>query len=791
MARSRDGRPCPPRPGRAPGDFVHASVPLRKQPSSIGAGSSPRRARGNGPPKPDLPRLAPGCARPSGIDRGGSPRRGRRAVRDRLPDLAAAHASTSPPTSSAPTCSARGLHDLERQVVRRPPHARLQRAVPAAGAGCSSPQVAGAIAAVASRRAVRAARARPLRRRARALGRALVRRRRRHAAVHRPAAVRARRRLRPRRAARAAAPPHACWRSCWRCCARSQPGRRPLPRARGAGLRGRAARDRASGARACDRGRALVPPVFLVLAPSPRAAARRSRSPPTCRSRCSRSPALLVLPREQSAARGARCSTGSARRWRSLLDTPMGGNAVRLGALFGGPLLAVRAAVAGASCGSARAASRAARRTRALAVVPAGARRRSRRRGPGREGRLLRAAARSSSTRCPTSAGSRSRSRAPLGGRRGRAARPLARGWQRQLDTGRNPIFYGGPLNRADLRELAAPRTRVRYVALPERQARQRAPTASAALIERGLPYLQPRWKSEHWRVYEVTLPAPLVISAGRRADIRLEQLGSDELLLDVARARARRSCACAGRPTGRRGRLRGARRRLDARDRRAGRASCAVDPLRAGAARPARSPLRLDDRLRLKPCRRTHPLCTQLARAWRLSSRWLPTAGSTRSASSLLFAGAYYLYRIVRGMVDGQAALAFENARDLVDVERSLGLFFEPGLQAWAQGHALDRRRRELDVRELALRDHDDVPDLALPRAQPRLLLRAQHVHGRDGPRARRLHRLPDRAAALPARVGLQRHRRELRRRGAPSRARTCSTTRSPPCRACTWPSR
>jgi membrane-associated phospholipid phosphatase len=51
------------------------------------------------------------------------------------------------------------------------------------------------------------------------------------------------------------------------------------------------------------------------------------------------------------------------------------------------------------------------------------------------------------------------------------------------------------------------------------------------------------------------------------------------------------------------------------------------------------------------------------------------------------LFAGAYYLYRIVRGVVDGQAGLAFENARTLVDFERSVGLFFEPGLQAWARG--------------------------------------------------------------------------------------------------------
>ena len=52
----------------------------------------------------------------------------------------------------------------------------------------------------------------------------------------------------------------------------------------------------------------------------------------------------------------------------------------------------------------------------------------------------------------------------------------------------------------------------------------------------------------------------------------------------------------------------------------------------------------------------------------------------------SMWFA-AYYLYRLVRGLVDGQAGLAFENARHLVDAERTLGLFFEPSLQAWAEG--------------------------------------------------------------------------------------------------------
>jgi hypothetical protein len=54
-----------------------------------------------------------------------------------------------------------------------------------------------------------------------------------------------------------------------------------------------------------------------------------------------------------------------------------------------------------------------------------------------------------------------------------------------------------------------------------------------------------------------------------------------------------------------------------------------------------------------------------------------------------LLFAGAYYLYRLVRGAVDGRAADSFENARNLISLERSLHVFVEPSVQAWATGTA------------------------------------------------------------------------------------------------------
>jgi hypothetical protein len=111
---------------------------------------------------------------------------------------------------------------------------------------------------------------------------------------------------------------------------------------------------------------------------------------------------------------------------------------------------------------------------------------------------------------------------------------PLARGWLRQIDTGRNPVFYRGDLNGLTYASWLAENA-VRYVALPSAKP-DKSSYAERALIEDGLPYLRLRWKSDDWRVYEVLLAAPVVISRGD-ARITLEQLGSDELLLDVKRA--------------------------------------------------------------------------------------------------------------------------------------------------------------------------------------------------------------------------------------------------------------
>jgi membrane-associated phospholipid phosphatase len=55
-----------------------------------------------------------------------------------------------------------------------------------------------------------------------------------------------------------------------------------------------------------------------------------------------------------------------------------------------------------------------------------------------------------------------------------------------------------------------------------------------------------------------------------------------------------------------------------------------------------------------------------------------------------LVFAGAYYVYRLVRGLVDGHANVAYQHARNIIDFERNTHLFFEKSVQAWAIAHPI-----------------------------------------------------------------------------------------------------
>ena len=110
----------------------------------------------------------------------------------------------------------------------------------------------------------------------------------------------------------------------------------------------------------------------------------------------------------------------------------------------------------------------------------------------------------------------------------------LARGWLRQLDTTRDDIFYdGGELtNGAYSAWLRA--NAITYVALPDAPL-DYSSTEESRLILSDPPYLKLRHTSGHWRIYQVVHPKPLVapIGAGRA---RTLWVGRQGFALDVTK---------------------------------------------------------------------------------------------------------------------------------------------------------------------------------------------------------------------------------------------------------------
>ncbi len=244
---------------------------------------------------------------------------------------------------------------------------------------------------------------------------------------------------------------------------------------------------------------------------------------------------LIVLPRQERALRAGAVlyAVGATLAW--AVETPVGGTAPRLGMLFGGPLLL---------CATWDRLRRASPQLLVVAVAGFGLL------GYWQWTSAIRDIDKALSD--PAAASTyfeplrqflatlpdERRIEIPFTSSRWESAEvaplvPLARGWERQLDTASNPVFYRGDLNRLTYASWLAENA-VRYVALPSSKP-DRSSYAERALIETGLPYLRLRWKSDEWRVYEVLLPAPMVI-AEEDAQIVLEQLRSDELLLDVKR---------------------------------------------------------------------------------------------------------------------------------------------------------------------------------------------------------------------------------------------------------------
>ena len=466
-----------------------------------------------------------------------------------------------------------GLHDLERPVVRRPPHA-----------GLLGPLAAARLAARRRRWCWRSPRSPPPRCSSRSRAARFGDRPRAgarscsasggHAAVHRAAAVRARRRLRAGGRAGAAAAPLR-WRVLALLCPLASPvaglflalagvayalvvrGRDREERCEGLAI-GRGARPAAVPDARLPRGRLrAVPAVGLRADPGSRSSARS----------CSRGAARAAL---------GRCPVRrSAPPLALLLENPMGGNSVRLGALFGGPVLLC--APGAGPLAQARLAPLLVAGFVALALwqwSPAVRDVVKYVEDPGAKTDYFEPLKQFLAT-LPD----QRRIEIPFtrshweGAEIAPDSRSRAAGCA--SSTAASTRSSTGAAQPAHLRELAG-RERRALRGAAERQARQallrraRADRARPALPEAAL-------ESDDWRVYEVTLPAPIVVPQGD-ARIVLEQFGSDQLLLASEAGRGDRARALDALLV-RRGRLRAARRRLDPGQRATRAASCGCPP--------------------------------------------------------------------------------------------------------------------------------------------------------------------------------------------------------------------
>jgi len=105
---------------------------------------------------------------------------------------------------------------------------------------------------------------------------------------------------------------------------------------------------------------------------------------------------------------------------------------------------------------------------------------------------------------------------------------PLARGWERQLDTADNPIFYlKGALTPQTYRSWLLDNG-VRFVALPDVKL-DYAAVVEGRLVQEGVPGLRPVWHNTNWQVYGVQGSPGIVTGPARAVALR-----GDTISLDV-----------------------------------------------------------------------------------------------------------------------------------------------------------------------------------------------------------------------------------------------------------------
>lgn len=106
----------------------------------------------------------------------------------------------------------------------------------------------------------------------------------------------------------------------------------------------------------------------------------------------------------------------------------------------------------------------------------------------------------------------------------------LARGWERQLDKRYNEAIEADPLALAVYRRWLQ-RNAISYVALSDASL-DGSSVGEAALIRKGVPYLEEVMRTAHWRVFAVLGATPLASPPAT-----LTQLGHDSFALRFARA--------------------------------------------------------------------------------------------------------------------------------------------------------------------------------------------------------------------------------------------------------------
>ena len=103
---------------------------------------------------------------------------------------------------------------------------------------------------------------------------------------------------------------------------------------------------------------------------------------------------------------------------------------------------------------------------------------------------------------------------------------PLARGWERQLDRKDNRLFYVGGLTPEKYKRWIQDNA-VDYVAVPDAPLDYSAKD-EAKVIAAGVPGLKPVWRGTHWTLYEVADPKPLATNA------TVAEAGHDSVKLNV-----------------------------------------------------------------------------------------------------------------------------------------------------------------------------------------------------------------------------------------------------------------